>query len=406
MKHKKPNLRTVKLHGKKTFLVTWPNPDGTRPNRKFFAEAKAEEAKTFLKAKVTEFENYGARSGTMPEALRSDAMRAAELLLPTGKTVLDAARHYFEYWQRQSQGVMLGDAVDAFLKEKKDMSKNYLSVMKPRLAAFSAACDKTTATITSQDIREFFAALEGYSATTISNWHRNLSAFFGYCLERGWCSENPVSSVRPPKVSQPEPEILTPAQAAALLAACDHDLLPAVAIAMFCGLRQAEIERLDWSAVNLVDGHITIGAKIAKTNSRRVVTMPDNLRAFLRDYRNKKGQVWPEGCRNRWNLARIAAGFGPFFSSAEPVQEAIAKAKKAKRKLIPWPNNALRHSCISYRVAQEKDLARIAYECGNSPQIVQKHYNGLANEKTAATFFAIRPAKATGKKMVEAKFAA
>jgi integrase len=404
MKHKKPNLRTVTLHDKKTFLVSWPNPSGIRPNRKFFALDKKDEADGFLKSKIIEFENFGIQSGTMPEALRSDATRAAELLLPTGKTVLDAAQFYFEHWKKQNQGVLICDAVAKYLASV-PMTKENKATVKPRLDAFiTAAGDKTTANITSADIDDFLAGLDGYAPRTIRHFRAHLHALFNFALSRSWCSINPVSSVRKPKLSDPEPEILTPAQAAAILTACDDELFPAVAIAMFCGLRQAEIEKLDWSAVNLVDGHITIGAKIAKTNSRRVVTMPENLRAFLSDYRSRKGQVWPEGCRNKWNLARIAAGFGWFFSTSRKVMAAQDKVKKAKRKLIPWPNNALRHSCISYRVAMEKDLAKIAYESGNSPQVIQKHYNGLASPKDATAFFAIAPTPK--KKVVAPKFAA
>ena len=67
------------------------------------------------------------------------------------------------------------------------------------------------------------------------------------------------------------------------------------------------------------------------------------------------------------------------------------KTEKPRKDLRPWPHNALRHSAISYRVALEKDLAKIAYESGNSPAIIQRHYNGLASPQTAKAFFSITP---------------
>jgi site-specific recombinase XerD len=391
VKHKAPSIRTAKLHGKKAFLVTWPNPNGNRPFRKFFSFDRKQEAEAFLAVRKVEFENFGKAAFTIPEALRADALRAAELLLPTGKTVLDAAKFFLDHWQRQTQGKPIAEAVEAFLRDRSSRSKGYLAVIAAPLKVFAGAFTKSTAEIEPQDVKDFLSSLEGYSPVTIGNWRRALLVFFNFCLSRKWCAENPVAAIRPPKMTQAEPQILTPQQAAALLAACDTELLPAVAIGMFCGLRQAELEKLDWSAVNLSEGHITVGAGIAKTNSRRVVTMPENLRAFLRGHSKKTGRVWPEGYRNKWNLARIAAGFGPFFSNDARVKEAIAAAQKAKRKLLPWPNNALRHSCISYRLALEKDLARIAYESGNSPAVIQRHYNGLASPKAAAMFFAIAP---------------
>ena len=54
---------------------------------------------------------------------------------------------------------------------------------------------------------------------------------------------------------------------------------------MFCGLRQAEITRLDWRAVDLASGILTVGAEIAKTSSRRTVEIPDNARAWLASMR-------------------------------------------------------------------------------------------------------------------------
>lgn len=57
----------------------------------------------------------------------------------------------------------------------------------------------------------------------------------------------------------------------------------------------------------------------------------------------------------------------------------------------PWPANALRHSAISYRLAMTPDLAKLAYESGNSPKIIQAHYNGLASPQAAKAFFDIIP---------------
>lgn len=54
------------------------------------------------------------------------------------------------------------------------------------------------------------------------------------------------------------------------------------AIGLFAGLRVAETKALDWQDVDLGAGFIHVGAKIAKTGSRRLVPILDNLRAWLR----------------------------------------------------------------------------------------------------------------------------
>ena len=58
---------------------------------------------------------------------------------------------------------------------------------------------------------------------------------------------------------------------------------------------------------------------------------------------------------------------------------------------IKWPHNGLRHSYISYRIAEVKDAARVALEAGNSPEIIFKHYRELVTENEAREWFSITP---------------
>ena len=53
--------------------------------------------------------------------------------------------------------------------------------------------------------------------------------------------------------------------------------------------------------------------------------------------------------------------------------------------------NALRHSYISYRVAEIEDVAKVALEAGNSPQMIFQHYRELVQPKEAKAWFAIVP---------------
>jgi hypothetical protein len=58
---------------------------------------------------------------------------------------------------------------------------------------------------------------------------------------------------------------------------------------------------------------------------------------------------------------------------------------------ITWKQNALRHSFISYRLAELQDVNRVALEAGNSPQMIFRHYRELATPQQAKTWFAITP---------------
>ena len=56
-----------------------------------------------------------------------------------------------------------------------------------------------------------------------------------------------------------------------------------------------------------------------------------------------------------------------------------------------WRQNALRHSFISYRVAETGDVPRTALEAGNSPKMIFRHYRELVDEQSATEWFAIMP---------------
>jgi hypothetical protein len=67
------------------------------------------------------------------------------------------------------------------------------------------------------------------------------------------------------------------------------------------------------------------------------------------------------------------------------------KRKKAKRQLFRWKHNGLRHSFISYRVAQTQNVPQVALEAGNSPQMIFQHYRELVRPAEAERWFAIVP---------------
>lgn len=56
-----------------------------------------------------------------------------------------------------------------------------------------------------------------------------------------------------------------------------------------------------------------------------------------------------------------------------------------------WKHNGLRHSFISYRVGVIKNVAQVALEAGNSPQVIFSNYRELVTEKAAKEWFAITP---------------
>ena len=75
-------------------------------------------------------------------------------------------------------------------------------------------------------------------------------------------------------------EIFTPTELAAILASFTY-VAPCLALGAFAGLRSAEILRLEWSDTERHQGFIEVAAHKAKTATRRIVPVADNLAKWL-----------------------------------------------------------------------------------------------------------------------------
>jgi integrase len=159
--------------------------------------------------------------------------------------------------------------------------------------------------------------------------------------------------------------IFTPDNIGSLLAKADDNLKPFLAIGALAGLRMAELQRLDWSEVDLDRGFITVAAHKAKTRQRRLVPIADNLKLWLRPYVKPSGPICLHQ-RPQMAVARLCEGF-------------------------KWEANGLRHSYISYRLAILHDTARVALEAGNSPEVIFAHYRELVTPEEAEAWFNVRP---------------
>lgn len=79
---------------------------------------------------------------------------------------------------------------------------------------------------------------------------------------------------------------------------------------------------------------------------------------------------------------------------AKPKAKAPPGAETAQIEGWPpfaWKHNALRHSFISYRVSDIQNVAQLALEAGNSPQMIFKHYRELVRPAAVKEWFAIEP---------------
>jgi len=377
-------ISKVTIKGTEFFRLTYPTAEGRK--REHFATESA--AKTRLRDIQDEAKRFGESALGMSAELRSDAIAAARELSGLNITLLDAAREVRKRIQSERGGVPVSKAVAEFLAVQYPIVvKAHHKTMKTRLEIFAQFfAGKSTAELRRGDVAQFVSSIPGAAQTRI-HYRSHISAFVNFCVKREYSIDDNLTCLVTVSKDHTEPGVLTAAQAEKLILACDSRILPGVVLGLFCGLRQAEIEKITWDAISFEESTVTITAKVAKTSARRVVQIPANAMQWLTPYREAEGMIWPDGARNLFNLARIATGFGPFTSTAKSVIEA-----QEGKTLEPWPDNALRHTAISIKVALDPDLARIAYESGNSPKIIKDHYLSLIQKSEAAKFQKINPA--------------
>jgi integrase len=391
----KPKIKRKGGRIDRRYCVTLPKPGGGR-TRHFFKctpEGKRE-ANTFLQLAKQQQSNYGTAAFSISDALRSEAVHCASKLAEVGHTLTDATRHFLDYVQAQENSIAVAEAVEQLIysRKKAGLSVRYCQDLRLRLGRFAKDFEKATvSTITARQIDEWLTGL-AVAPGTRNTFRRDLRTLFSYCEKHGYCQTNEAKKTERAKAIDKPVEILTVEQAGALLNACDEEALPYMAISLFTGLRASEVEKLDWSEVDFDSGLIEVKASKAKTRKRRHVPISDNLAVWIRPYAKLRGPITPKGFRKHFDKSRRNAGFGTPGTETD-------EEKRAGIKLTNWPEDVMRHSYGSYRLAQCQNEGKVSEEMGNSPQIIFAHYRELVKPKVADRYWKIVP-PSVGKKVV------
>ncbi len=375
--------------------------DGDR--RRFDSYATEEDALAAAEtlAKRLDRRDYVAASMTREQAIEyansAQALAPFKITLTTAITAvteclklvgdlsnLHAAAKFWSQRHKPTTKKPVGEVVDEFLKikESRGASDRYKGDLTGRLTRFAGDCKKDACNVTTTDVQDWLDGLK-LKPQSYRNYRTVLHTLFKHAVSRGYAADNPVERVERVKVRNGELAIFTPPQIARLLAAASPDFLPCLAIGAFAGLRSAEIERLEWNDVHLVDKFIVVGASKAKTASRRIVPIAANLAEWLAPYAERQGRVWHHSSIEFYKAQQATA-------AATKVEADSEKGVKAQAP-VKWKANALRHSYASYRFAQTSDAGRVAGELGNSVAVVHRHYRELVKPKEAQKWFAVVP---------------
>lgn len=294
-------------------------------------------------------------------------------LLAGSAGLLEAIRYFVDHRPRKSPDITVRQVVDELLALKKkeaSIGPLHMRDLRNRLGRFAAAFACPISRVQPAEIRDYVLS-QPVSERTQHNLRTTIATLFNFAKAEGYLPADFKGVPRPSKRRRVKHAIavFTVEEMARLLSAATGEQLVALAIGGFAGIRAEELKRLQWEHLNFDEGHIVVPDAVAKCEERRLVPMADNLRAWLLPHRRTSGPVCP--------FANLAIVF----------------ERMAKRAGIAWKRNALRHSFISNRLALIKNVAQIAFEGGNSPAIVQRHYLKVVSEANAQRWFSLAPSQ-------------
>jgi integrase len=400
-----------KIYGKKPdypfYRVAW-YVTGQRRVKQFATYSKA---KGFADALVKDLAK-GSQTTALAPTQATDALAAVERLKAfyqqTGRNV-SLLRAVFEYVEAANKlsGHTLAEAVDGFMADvvtvkRKDLaqavedfiqadeprtkssngqraqlSSEYTRIRALRLGHFAkalpghAVCD-----LTKQHLDAFFKAMADASPKARNHHRAGIKQFVQWSVRNDYLSPSnrllEADSMRTEHANNGDIGIYTPKEFRALLETAEGPLKPLIAIGGFCGLRTAELLRLEWEDVWRCEGHVEISQTKNKTRSRRLIAICPALAEWLRTYRDQTGQLWQGS--NRCFHKSFAEICGRAEVSRKP--------------------NALRHSFCSFHFMLHGNENLTAAQAGNSPAMIHQHYKGLATKTEAEKWFGIQPAKA------------
>ena len=290
-----------------------------------------------------------------------------------GDSLLSAAKDYSAR-HRLVNDKRVAEIVNELIeaKTRDGRSKRYVETLRSHLNRFAASFQTGIGSVTTPLIEAWLHSLS-VGPRARNNMRTSIVTLFRFARAQNYLAKGQrteVDDVSTAKDNGGAIGILQPKQMAHLMRAASGKDALYFALGGFAGIRSAEIIRLEWKDFNFVRGHITIAADKAKTATRRLVPILPNLAEWLRPYHRATGKLF----RNR-----------------RDADSAIAFAKGEGIK--PWPDNCLRHSFATYRLAAIADAGRVSLEMGNSPKELIKSYRELADEQDATAWFAIAPKK-------------
>lgn len=345
------------------------------------------------------------RNDILSPAVVRDARDALAMLAAAGSTMslTAAVKLALEHQAAIGRGLPVSELLERYAAEvsaARQWSAKHRSTWRNYSTRFAAAFGtRNIATITAPELREWYAATYGQSATYYNSALAVIAPAFSWAVKQELIDRNPFELIERRKVAAADGvDVFTPAEARRLLAACrdhtantpvhpmwDGSTVPAIyrldctdarlpfAILLFAGIRPEELTKLTWEDIRTEQNgteYIHVRPSVAKTRQVRLVRVRPTLAAFLATIPQsaRTGALVPKNWKRKAAIVRKAAGLQNRHDTA-------------------------RHSFASYALAQDGSLDNLRADLGHTrgSDMLYKHYRAATTAETAAEYWSIRP---------------
>jgi len=308
------------------------------------------------------------RANGQPKSVQTEAYRLREIFGAVCPTLASATA------ARSSKSCDSGSARGRRTKTKKTRKAEYA-------LAINFLEEVTTAMIS--DFLVTIRNARGLDPKTVNEYREIVHRFFAWSIERhgvrmpGGHGQNPVSSVKRMRVSQPTIRFLRSVQEIhhQLDVLAEHPQIQTmIAVLIYGGLRRSEMLHLTPDDVSISRRQILIQRKRVlgteyrtKTGRNRCVPISHALLSFLCSYRPPEASPWyfPSPTGALWDGDNFSHRLATLNQSAGLV----------------WNCLDFRHTFGSHLAMKGESLAKIAELMGNSPEICRRHYVVLLPER-------------------------
>ena len=376
---------------KTSFRVQGYNIDGTRIRRNFKARRDAIEYKAMMESdcengvgvsnlerttltteQVRDAENAIKHldSRTLTEVVINHTALEAMVRAKANMSLERAVRFFENHYKAEIQEITIYNAREKYLNSRRNQSPKTLEFQKNTTKLLlEESPNKYVHEFTLNDINDL---LNKYNNPNSYKTYRNgINAFFNWAVRFKHCMDNPCNDLDAPPATQTMIAVLSLDEIKRLLKATillDKGVMVSyITILLFAGLRPSELSDLKPALISLKSGKIRIEGGKLRRNLKRVVDIPPVLKMWLNKY---PFSGIPRGLRNKVRKLKD-----------------LTEAKE-------WVADILRHTSISYQLARDESMGKVALQNGTSErQIEQNYLQVIDDEKAVKEFWNLTPDK-------------